>query len=256
MKKELMPDPKLLHRLESLRQKLSSKQQASLEHAREKGQESYDRKVDELLDYLSDIARDISRQRYGDPEGIFELAKTGVYPEKISELAESFGMMIVKVEARELRLEQTIDKLKELNNHLQTEYEARTKIEKELMTYRDNLEALIRERTSELMKTNEMLKTEIMERKAIDEERKKLVDDLQEALNNIKTLKGLIPICASCKKIRDDQGYWNELEIYIAKNADIEFSHSLCPDCLRKHYPEEYERLIQKGKLHDLPQEK
>lgn len=256
MSKELMPDPKLLKRLESLRQKITQEQQDSLEHARQKGAESYNQKVDELLDYLSDIARDISRQRYGDPDEIFELAKTGVYPEKISELAESFGMMIVKVEARELHLEQTIDKLKKLNSQLEAEYEARTKIEQELMSYRNNLEALIQSRTSELMKTNEMLKTEILERKAIDEERKKLVDDLQDALNNIKTLKGLIPICASCKKIRDDQGYWNELEIYISRNADIEFSHSLCPDCLKKHYPEEYERMVEKGKLTGLPSEK
>lgn len=256
MSKELMPDPKLLKRLESLRQKITQEQQDSLEHARQKGAESYNQKVDELLDYLSDIARDISRQRYGDPDEIFELAKTGVYPEKISELAESFGMMIVKVEARELHLEQTIDKLKKLNSQLEAEYEARTKIEQELMNYRNNLEALIQSRTSELMKTNEMLKTEILERKAIDEERKKLVDDLQDALNNIKTLKGLIPICASCKKIRDDQGYWNELEIYISRNADIEFSHSLCPDCLKKHYPEEYERMVEKGKLTGLPSEK
>jgi len=249
MNSDLTPDSKLLNRLESLRQKISNEQKESLDHAQKQGQGNYNKKVDELLDYLSKVAKDISRRRYGDPQEIFELTKTGIYPEQVYELAESFGMMIVKVEARELRLEQTIEKLQELNAHLQTEYDNRTKIEKELQVYRDNLESLIRERTDELMKTNEMLKTEILERQAIDEDRKKLVDDLQEALDNIKTLKGLIPICASCKKIRDDNGYWNDLELYVNEHSEIEFSHSLCPDCLKKHYPEEYKHLLEKDKL-------
>ena len=249
MNNKMAPDPKLLNHLESLRRNISDEQKESLDHAQKQGEDSNNKKVDELLDYLSKIAHDISRRRYGDPQEIFELTKTNVYPERIYELAESFGMMVVKVEARELRLEQTIEKLKDLNTYLESEYDARAKIEKELQIYRDNLESLIRERTDELMKTNEMLKIEIMERKAIDEDRKKLVDDLQEALDNIKTLKGLIPICASCKNIRDDKGYWSDLEVYISENSEIEFSHSLCPDCLKKHYPEEYERLQQKGKL-------
>ncbi|MDO9548856.1 MAG: hypothetical protein Q7J65_07850, partial [Candidatus Marinimicrobia bacterium] len=201
MNNKMTPDPKLLNRLESLRQKISEEQRESLNQAQKKGESSYNKKVDELLDYLSKVARDISRRRYGDPLEIFELTKTGVYPERIYELAESFGMMIVKVEARELRLEQIIEKLQNLNAHLQSECDNRAKIEKELQGYRDNLESLICERTDELMKTNEMLKIEILERQAIDEDRKKLVDDLQEAIDNIKTLKGLIPICSSCKNI-------------------------------------------------------
>ncbi len=62
--------------------------------------------------------------------------------------------------------------------------------------------------------------------------------ELQEALNNIKTLRGLIPICSSCKKIRDDQGYWNQLEKYLKEHSEAEFSHSICPDCAKKLYPE------------------
>lgn len=248
-------DPKMLNRLESLRQKISDEQKEIFNQSQNTEETDYTKKVDELLDYLSKVARDISRRRYGDPSEIFELTKTGVYPERIYELAESFGMMIVKVEARELRLEQTIAKLQELNTHLQAEIDARIKIEKELQVYRDDLETLIGERTEELLKTNELLKTEILERRKIDEERVKLIEDLQNALDNIKTLKGLIPICSSCKNIRDDQGYWNELEVYISKHSDIEFSHSLCPDCMKKYYPEEYKRLLQKGKL-ILPPEK
>jgi hypothetical protein len=61
---------------------------------------------------------------------------------------------------------------------------------------------------------------------------------LQKALASIKTLKGLIPICASCKKVRDDQGYWTQLETYLKEHSDAEFSHGLCLECMRKLYPD------------------
>ena len=61
---------------------------------------------------------------------------------------------------------------------------------------------------------------------------------VQEALQHIQTLKGLLPICASCKKIRDDGGYWNQIETYVSSHSGAEFSHSICPDCLTKLYPE------------------
>ena len=64
------------------------------------------------------------------------------------------------------------------------------------------------------------------------------VSELQAALASVKTLRGLIPICASCKKIRDDQGYWTQLETYLAQHSDAEFSHGICLDCLRKLYPD------------------
>ena len=59
----------------------------------------------------------------------------------------------------------------------------------------------------------------------------RLVADLQEALAKAKTLRGLLPICASCKKIRDDAGYWHQVEVYIRDHAEVDFSHGLCPDC-------------------------
>jgi len=70
-----------------------------------------------------------------------------------------------------------------------------------------------------------------------DAEQKRLIKELQQALASIKTLSGLIPICASCKKIRDDQGYWNQLEAYISEHSDAEFSHGICPECAIKIYP-------------------
>jgi response regulator RpfG family c-di-GMP phosphodiesterase len=64
---------------------------------------------------------------------------------------------------------------------------------------------------------------------------------LQEALDNIKTLKNLLPICANCKKIRDDEGFWKQVETYIGEQLDVQFSHGICPDCARELYPEYYE---------------
>lgn len=65
-------------------------------------------------------------------------------------------------------------------------------------------------------------------------------EQLQVALDQIKVLKGLLPICASCKKIRDDQGYWHEVEVYIRDHSEVDFSHGLCPHCLTKLYPDLY----------------
>lgn len=80
--------------------------------------------------------------------------------------------------------------------------------EKELEQYHNQLEKLVKQRTH----------------------------DLQEALNNVKLLSGFLPICASCKKIRDDKGYWNQIELYIRDHSEAEFSHSICPDCTQKLY--------------------
>jgi PAS domain S-box-containing protein len=78
----------------------------------------------------------------------------------------------------------------------------------------------------------------ITRRKQIEEERKKLIHELQEALANIKTLRGLLPICSHCKKIRDDKGYWNQIESYIRDHSSAEFTHGMCPECMKKLYPD------------------
>ena len=65
----------------------------------------------------------------------------------------------------------------------------------------------------------------------------KLISKLQEALHKIKTLKRLLPICASCKKIRDDNGYWSQIEAYITNHSDVDFSHDICPNCAEILYP-------------------
>ena len=82
---------------------------------------------------------------------------------------------------------------------------------------------------------------DISERKKNERERERLIMELTEALANVKTLSGLLPICSSCKKIRDDKGYWNRLETYIETRTEADFTHGICPDCARKLYPEDFE---------------
>lgn len=82
------------------------------------------------------------------------------------------------------------------------------------------------------------LKREMDRRKSREMELSATVGELKEALSQVRQLSGLLPICAVCKKIRDDEGYWNQLEDYIQTRSEAEFSHGLCPDCLREHYPE------------------
>jgi PAS domain S-box-containing protein len=79
---------------------------------------------------------------------------------------------------------------------------------------------------------------DITERKRVEAERTHLIAHLNETLSKVKTLSGLLPICASCKKIRDDHGYWQKLETFVREHSGAEFSHSICPDCMRLLYPE------------------
>jgi DNA-binding NtrC family response regulator len=72
-------------------------------------------------------------------------------------------------------------------------------------------------------------------------ERERLISELKDALAHIKTLRGLLPMCAWCKKIRDDKGYWAQVEVYMEKHLDATFTHGICPECLKKVDEEEIE---------------
>jgi len=76
-----------------------------------------------------------------------------------------------------------------------------------------------------------------IDRKRTEDERDALILELQKTLAEVKTLKGIIPICTSCKKIRDDKGYWNQVDAYIRDHSDAEFTHGICEDCVKKLYP-------------------
>jgi len=95
--------------------------------------------------------------------------------------------------------------------------------------------------------------SDITERKHVEEvlreatkEREKLIKELQSALDNVKTLQGLIPICSNCRKIRDDKGFWSQVEEYIAGHTDAEFTHGICPECAKKLYGDLYEKALEK----------
>jgi len=91
---------------------------------------------------------------------------------------------------------------------------------------------------------------EITRRRKAEQERERLITELQEALAQVQTLKGLLPICAHCKKIRDDRGYWHSVEAYFKDHSDTDFTHSICPDCMKEHYSELFE-----GEGDDTPAE-
>jgi hypothetical protein len=109
---------------------------------------------------------------------------------------------------------------------------------RELVALKETFSIKLDERTETLMETNMQLETEIERRKdtelALVEER----DKLQQMVDEIRTLRGFIPICSSCKKIRDDAGCWQQLEKYIQEHSDATFSHGICPECLKSVYPE------------------
>lgn len=90
----------------------------------------------------------------------------------------------------------------------------------------------------EIQKAHEEIKIEIEERKLAQIDKDTLIIELKDALNKVKTLSGLLPICASCKNIRDDKGYWNKIESYIRTHSEAEFTHSICPECSEKLYPQ------------------
>lgn len=77
-----------------------------------------------------------------------------------------------------------------------------------------------------------------LKRKRAEQQRNDILVERERALDEVKVLKGFLPICASCKKIRDDNGYWRQIEAYIKEHSEAEFSHGLCPDCVKKLYPD------------------
>ena len=96
----------------------------------------------------------------------------------------------------------------------------------------------MRIQNEEIQKAHEEIKIEIEERRRAQIEKDHLIDELKDALAKVKKLSGLIPICASCKKIRDDNGYWSQIESYIRSRSEAKFSHGICPECAEKLYPD------------------
>lgn len=102
----------------------------------------------------------------------------------------------------------------------------------------DQLEERVRTRTSNLEGANRRLQSEIEERKRVQAEREKLIEELQQDNAEVNAVSGFLPVCSSCKKIRDDQGGWQRLEPYIQDRSQPQFSHRIGPDCRRELYPD------------------
>lgn len=98
------------------------------------------------------------------------------------------------------------------------------------------LEETVKKRTEELQKANKGLLTEIENRKKVEKEKKALICELQKALAEVKVLSGLLPICSYCKNIRNSEGYWQAIEVYIREHSGAEFTHGICEECMIKHF--------------------
>ncbi len=96
----------------------------------------------------------------------------------------------------------------------------------------------LRLRNLEIEAAHGKIKAEMDERLRAQVAKDRLIVELEHALSEVKKLTGLLPICSACKRIRDDKGYWNQLESYIRDHSDAEFTHSICPDCRAKLYPD------------------
>ncbi len=90
------------------------------------------------------------------------------------------------------------------------------------------------------------------ERDRAETARDETIGRLQAALEEVKTLRGIVPICSHCKKIRDDRGFWNQVEVYVHEHSEAEFSHGICPECIRELYPEEADRVLGSAERRDV----
>jgi septal ring factor EnvC (AmiA/AmiB activator) len=144
------------------------------------------------------------------------LAQTGVIMHAASWRALAVG---IRNEALSSFLSEEKAKEERLNAQLQQEITERTRSQEELLLQNQELERL----NTQLTTTKDNLES--------------ANEKLERALISIKQLSGMIPICASCKKIRNDEGYWEQIEAYIRDHSEAEFSHSICPECAERLYP-------------------
>jgi chromosome segregation ATPase len=149
------------------------------------------------------------------------LAHTGQMMHTASLRALEFG---IRNEALSSFLSEEKAKEEKLNAQLQQEIAERTRSQEEL-----------RLRNQELERLNTQLTTTKNNLESANKE-------LERAIVNIKQLSGMLPICASCKKIRNDKGYWEQIEAYIRDHSEVEFSHSICPECTEKLYPDYFHK--------------
>ena len=153
-----------------------------------------------------------------------------------------FGLPLERIIGRLYREFHSETSTREFIEKVEHVFETGTSIQNEYRSERDGRYFL---RTFSPVKDKEAITTiavtvaskDISERKQAEEERERLILELTDALSRIRALSGLLPICAACKKIRNDKGYWEQLETYISDRSDADFSHGICPECLKILYP-------------------
>ena len=161
------------------------------------------------------VNREYSRL-FGRPVADF-IGKTDheVFPEEIAEQFRAADLRVQELGAP-IRVEEVAMVDGELRHYLSSKFP-------------------IRNADGELVATG-VVATDITDKMLAEKERDESLRELERAFSQIKTLKGLIPICASCKKIRDDSGFWNHMESYVQAHSDATFSHGMCPDCEAEWY--------------------
>jgi methyl-accepting chemotaxis protein len=166
------------------------------------------------------------------------LLKVTVYTSTLSSESLDTPLQWDRQLARPDELDKLADTVNHMRGNLHRAFAEKSEIEEKLRQHRNNLEQLVTQRTLSLESANERLQEEISERVKMIKDREKLIAKLETALSEIRQLSGMLPICAYCKKIRDDKGYWNQIEAYIQKHTQAQFSHSICQECAKHHYPD------------------
>ena len=160
-----------------------------------------------------------------------------------------FALMIMRSISATIRerTESFIERLKSRNWYLgrvyeqmKSEMEERRRVEAELRRHRDDLEEKVHARTRALDKVNQELRHQVASHKQAEAEKERLIAELRDALKKVTALGGLLPVCVVCKKVRDDQGYWKQLDAYVQEHSGAEIQHSICAECSAKRYPEFY----------------
>jgi DNA-binding response OmpR family regulator len=173
------------------------------------------------IGFLTSTIRDLTTDpRYSQPRSV-------AIPEEMSVVKHYSEALVRKLEEKNSELTAA----RELLNQANVSLLAQTA---ELHKMNVDLERRVYKRTAELLFSRQMLEIEVQERKAAQQEQARLVKNLQASLANVKLLTGLLPICAWCRKIRDDQGYWKELEEYLATHTELTVTHGICAECAPK----------------------
>ena len=158
--------------------------------------------------------------------------------EEFTDLDAHLALILGAQAAKTYEVSRRLQEVQQGVTRLEGEIDERRKAERELRQLRDRLEMKTDELVADLARTNAALRIEIEGRTRLTEEREKLVSELQDATRRLKAVSGVLPICATCKKVRDGYGGWQSIESYLKALSDAGFSHSICPDCEKKLYEE------------------